>query len=68
MSLEPGKGALHPVLGMSLGEAKFWCESNKEVFRVAKRDGVPCVLTRDYIPHRINLVVQEGFVKEVYFG
>jgi hypothetical protein len=34
-------------------------------FRVIRRQGCPCLCTRDVIMTRINVVVEDGFITEV---
>lgn len=36
--------------------------------RVARRDGQPVACSRDYVPNRANLEIQDGVVTKIYFG
>ncbi len=41
------------------------CKERGLRFRVVRRQGCPCVVTRDHIVTRINVAVEDGFVTEV---
>ena len=36
--------------------------------RVARRDGVPHVCSRDHVPNRANLTIENGIVTKITFG
>lgn len=56
------------IIGEPLEGVKQSLETSQILFRVSKIDGKACVLTRDYNPHRVNLVVENGIVIEVNRG
>jgi hypothetical protein len=56
------------VLGMFEVDAIDAIEGSGRVARVAERDGEGFILTKDYNPSRLNLVIVTGLVSSVYVG
>ena len=53
------------VVGKSLPEALAAAKAHGVQLRVVEEDGVPCMVTKDYRPDRLNVVVQQGKVSSV---
>lgn len=51
--------------GLSLQEAKKVAEEKNVPFRVIQEDGEEYMVTKDYIPGRINAIIEDGKVKSV---
>jgi hypothetical protein len=43
-------------------------EQSGRVARIAERDGEGYILTKDYNPNRLNLIIVTGLVASVYVG
>lgn len=56
------------IVGEPLEGVKQSLETSQIRYRVSKIDGKACILTRDYDPQRVNLVVENGIVIEVNRG
>jgi hypothetical protein len=56
------------IIGLREDEAMKVAASNGWEFRVSARDGEQYMLTTDYIPNRVNVVIVDGEVTEVSVG
>lgn len=56
------------IIGEPLEGVKQSLETSQIRYRVSKINGKSCVLARDYDPHRVNLVVENGIVVAVDRG
>lgn len=56
------------VLGMFEVDAVGAIEQSGRVARIAERDGEGYILTKDYNPNRLNLIIVTGLVASVYVG
>lgn len=56
------------IIGHSLEGVKQSLETSQILYRVSRIDGKGCILTRDYVPWRLNLIVENGIVVEVERG
>jgi hypothetical protein len=56
------------VLGMFEVDAVEAIEQSGRVARIAERDGEGYILTKDYNPNRLNLIIVTGLVASVYVG
>ena len=57
------------IIGLSLADAQSWAEQNGRLVRVLKKDGKLVPATKDYVPERINVVVDRGIVTAIHgFG
>jgi hypothetical protein len=53
------------LVGKSITEVKQWAQENSRPLRITSQDGVGYVLTCDFVPHRLNVVVEDGIVKKI---
>ena len=56
------------LLGLSVPAAQEAAAAMGLPVRIAKVDRISRILTRDLVAHRLNLVVDNGKVTEVYTG
>lgn len=61
----PVENEIEALLGKSEEEVKEALTQAKIPFRVTMRDGIPCMVTFDYVPNRHSLVIEKGCVKEI---
>ena len=56
------------LVGLDELEAKFCVETSDLLWRVVGRDGESFIVTLDYIPQRVNVVIISGLVSEASVG
>lgn len=56
------------LIGRTESEAYELAQDNGFVVRIASRNGMPMVNTRDYVEGRINLYINNNIVTNVAFG
>ena len=56
------------VIGLTVDQATTWATAHNYTVRVVEVDGVGQVVTMDYNPNRINLVVAKGVVTSAKMG
>jgi hypothetical protein len=50
------------LIGLSVTEAKAVLAKRDMILRVVKRDGRPCIGTRDVRPNRVNVIVDNNVI------
>jgi hypothetical protein len=56
------------VVGKSLADADYLCKSRGYRTRIVCEDGQYYVVTRDYVPTRINLTLTNGVITNASLG
>jgi hypothetical protein len=56
------------VFGHSEEEAVQILRGESAVFRIVQRDNNPYIITRDWNPNRLNLVIRDGLVTGISRG
>lgn len=55
----------HQMLSRPLAEANTMCETSGYRLRVVRIDGQPLITTCDYVPDRINVVIENDIVVDL---
>jgi len=56
------------ILGCSEEQAITILKQKEMSIRIVERDNEKFLMTADYIPNRINLIVRNGIVEMLFFG
>jgi hypothetical protein len=62
------KEIIEEIVGLNLIDGSKIARDNGFKFRIAKTDGKPMLLTRDYNINRINVEVKDNEIIEAYTG
>lgn len=53
------------IMGKNINEARKILASSNKILRAVKNNGNYLIVTRDFLPHRLNVEIENDKIKEV---